>query len=282
MKYKLFYVLLFSLFSIKNGANLNNLEINISYILSYKFIFIHHSLNNNSLNIQKSLKEISPNNLTTIDIIRISNPIKFLKSISDYIKVNKTISIPLLLKNDNNCFQVYNNNHNVKALKKFLNENKAINGNKVIYSKISFEFLNNIIFNQKNCLIIFYIKNYKSKQIMKKIIPKIEQKINTSVAFTDMTNKFSYKLFDVLEGYENNLPCLRYIKFKNNKLFYTKKEKIDLLDLNIINIISHFVNDSIDNKLFYNIYNSAIFKKSINYFSHINNNYEKKKNLIEI
>ena len=39
-----------------------------------------------------------------------------------------------------------------------------------------------------------------------------------------------------------------------------------------------------NNKLFYNLYNSAIFKKNINHFNNINNYYEqeKKKIIIEI
>ena len=103
--------------------------------------------------------------------------------------------------------------------------------------------------------------------------------MNCIIAYTDITNKFSYKLFQILEGYENSLPCLRYLQFKENKLFFTKKENLDLSDKNIANIIYNFVNDSVNNKLFYHIYSSTIAAYKDN--KYINNNIcETKKNII--
>lgn len=299
---KLFlYIIIFSLYSNKNGIILNKNEIilkkkgiNLKDILSHKFIFIHHPWNKISQIIYKSVKEISPKNLIFIDIIHLANPEQFLRNIFKYLNknyykdknINSHLFFPLLIKANNNHLEIYNNNQNEKIIKKFLdedykNENK---NNKKIFHKINYEFLSQVIFNQNNCLIIFYLKNYKSKQITKKLILKLEQKLdklNITIAYSDITNKYSYKLFNILEGYENELPCLRYLKFKENKLFFTKKEKINLLDKNIIDSIYNFVNNSINYKLFYHSYNLKIFQKDIN---HLNNNKycEKKKNVINL
>ena len=82
---------------IKNGKILSNREINISSIISYKYIFIHHPWNKNSQIIYKSLKEISPNNLLIIDFMYLSNPYLFLKLLSRYINESIYLNIPLLI-----------------------------------------------------------------------------------------------------------------------------------------------------------------------------------------
>ena len=46
------------------------------------------------------------------------------------------------------------------------------------------------------------MKNYKSKQITKKLILKLEQKLdklNITIAYSDITNKYSYKIKEVFQ-----------------------------------------------------------------------------------
>ena len=273
-------IILFIFHSTKNIKYLNEKEINIKYILSYKYIFIHHPWNKNSQIIYKSLKEMSPNNLIIINIIDLTEPELFLKELLNQLisNISYIFHSPLLIKLSNNHSEIYNNNPNIKELRKFIEDNKKLKYK--IFSKINYNFLSEIIFNQKDCLIIFYIKNKKSKQFIKKLIQELEQKLNIHIAFTDITSKYSFKLYNILEGYENSFPCLRYLTFKNYKLFFTKKDKIDLLDKNIINEILLFVNNSINHKLFYHIYNDGDLPK-INGLN-INKYCENKKYIINL
>ena len=112
------------------------------------------------------------------------------------------------------------------------------------------------------------------------MIPEIKNS-KISIAYTDITNKLSYKLFNILEGYENELPCLRFINFQNNKLYFTKKEKINLLDSNITYILNNFIENSINYKLFYHIYNSKE-NKNYNSYLNINRKCEKRKYIINL
>lgn len=279
------FIILCIFHSYINIKYLKEKEININNIFSYKYIFIHHPWNKNSQIIYKSLKEISPNDLIIINIIQLSDSELFLKDLSNHLaniisnKIDLKIQIPLLFKLSNNHLEIYNNNPGVKVIRQFFEENKK--ENLKIFSKINYDFLYEIIFNQKNCLIIFYIKNKKSKKIIKQLIQELKQKIKIFIAFTDITNKYSYKLFNILEGYENSLPCLRYLTFKNNKLFFTKKDNFDIFDKNINNILFNFVNNSINHKLFYHIYHDGEFPK-INNDLIINKYCEKKKYIIDL
>ena len=264
---KLYFIIFFVSFfiPIKNGpilnsnSNFNCNSNNLTNILSNKYIFIHHPWNKHSQLIFNSLKELSPNNLIIIDAIHLPNPHLFFQNLSKIINNNISIYFPLLIKSNNNSYEIYNNNPSLKKLKKFLNSTnsnniKDENGRKV-YSKINYDFLNDIIFHKKDCLIIFYIKNKKSKNVIKRFLPKLN--INMScIAYTDIASKYSYKLFNILDGYESDLPCLRSLKFTNDKLFFTKKNNINLLDKNISNKIYDFINSTFNKKLFFHEYNS--------------------------
>ena len=281
----IFFFIIFYLSLIKNGKSFPYTEINISSIISHKYIFIYHPWNKNSQIIYKALKEISPNNLLIIDFIKLFEPYLFLRHLSSYINKNKmkniNLNIPLLIKSVNNNFIIYNNEPNLKDIKKFIERKGDENIDTKIYSKINHKFIKDIFVQQENCLIIFYIKNYKSKKILKKLIPEMKNKLKICIAYTDITNKFSYKLFDILEGYENELPCLRYIKFKNNKLYFTKKEKINLLENNIIYKINNFIENSINNnQVFYHIYNDKENIHNINL--NINRKCQKRKYIINL
>ena len=270
--------------SIKNETLLNN-KFNyndLTSILSNKLIFIHHPWNKHSQLIYNSLKELSPNNLLIIDAIHLSNPQLFFQNLSKKIKNNINIYFPLLIKsNNNNSYEVYNNNPSIKKLNKFLNNNNSkeimdVNKRKV-YSKINYDFLNDVIFHKKDCLIIFYIKNKKSKKVINRLVPKLNM---SCISYSDITSKYSYKLFNIVDGYEGDLPFLRYLKFTNNKLFFTKKNNIDLLDKNIENKIYDFINNTLNNKLFFHEYNTNnIYNNKFNF-----NEYkcEIKKNVIEL
>ena len=275
---KIFFIIIFiSLFLyIKNASHINYNNINITEILSYKYIFIHYPWNKHSQIIYKLLKEISPNNLIIIDLIHISNPELFFKNLSKCLNnnsnknINLNINIPLLIKSYNNHYDIYNNNPNIKKMKNFfdININSHSSDNKV-FTKINYDFLYEVFFSKKDCLIIFYIKNKKSKFLLKKIISELKQKLNINIciAYTDITNKYSYKLFNIVDGYENDLPFLRYIKFINHELFFTKKNNIDLLDKNITYKLTEFIHNSINKKLFYHEYQDKKMKK---YYSYIN------------
>ena len=104
----------------------------------------------------------------------------------------------MIQSNNNNHYEIYNNNPSIKKLKKFLNNNnpKEIDdaNKRKIYSKIDYDFLNDIIFHKKDCLIIFYIKNKKSKNVIKRLVPKLNI---SCISYTDITSKYSYKLFNI-------------------------------------------------------------------------------------
>ena len=280
-----FIIILVSFFiSIKNETLLNNKfnYNNLTKILSNKFIFIHHPWNKHSQLIYNSLKELSPDNLLIIDAIYLSNPQLFFQNLSKKIKNNINTYFPLLIKsNNNNSYEIYNNNPSIKKLKKFLNNNNSkeildVNKRKV-YSKINYDFLNDVIFHKKDCLIIFYIKNKKSKKVINRLVPKLNM---SCISYSDIASKYSYKLFNIVDGYEGDLPCLRYLKFTNDKLFFTKKNNIDLLDKNIETIIYDFINNTLNNKLFFHEYNTNnIYNNKLNF-----NEYkcEIKKNVIDL
>jgi thiol-disulfide isomerase/thioredoxin len=111
-------------------------------------------------------------------------------------------------------------------------------------------------------------------------VPKLNKLNISCISYSDITSKYSYKLFNIVDGYESDLPCLRYLKFTNNKLFFTKKNNIDLLDKNIENKIYDFINNTFYNKLFFHEYNN-----NYNYNNKYNNNIYRcdiKKNVIEL
>ena len=290
-KFYFIIILILFLFPIKNEILSNDKDINLTNIFSYEYIFIHHPWNRLSQLIYKALKDLRSNNLIIIDFIHLSNPYLFLNNLSIYLKncsdINTIIdiNIPLLIKSNNNKCEIYNNNPNILIINKFLNDNINNYTNiKRIYSKINYNFISDIIFQQKDSLIIFYIKNKKSQQIFKRIKKDLKRKIkskNISIVYTDITNNFSFKLFNILDGYESDLPCLRYLKFNNRKLFFTKKNNINLLSKNISYILDEFINNSISSKYFLHSYQNEELPKEKDYLN-INRNCNLKKLIINL
>ena len=127
---KIFLYLIFIFIPFKNGILLNTKEINLSDILSYKYIYIHHPWNKISQVLYKLIKKLSLNNTIIIDIIHLLYPELFLKNLfiflNNNISNNETINInfPILIKSINNHVEIYNNNPSPKKMKKFLDIKK--------------------------------------------------------------------------------------------------------------------------------------------------------------
>ena len=275
------------LYLVQISLLLNNKEINITNILSYNYIFLHNPSNELSQKIYNCFKEISINNSIILNLLELSNSEKIISDLKRELNKNSSINLninfPLLIKKDDNKLEIYNNNPSNKSLIKFINEKTKKKAQAQIYSLINYDFLSKIIFDKKNCLILFYIKNSNSRRYIKNIVNKAKKKLkyDINIAYSDIIDKFSFKLFNILDGNESELPCLRFITFKNNVLLFTKKNKINIFDINLIDNFISFVNDSINNKLFFHkYYDESVFK--------INNHFEKnnickiKKNKIKL
>ena len=217
----------------------------------------------------KLLIQIQNIQLHIIDITKIAEQEKFIKDINSYLKT--IISIPCLIKKINTThFEIYDNIPKIKRLKKFIktSTNSLKNNSKQnLYPKINHDFLVDVFFKHQNFLVLFYIKNTKSDLIINKIIKNIN-KTQYIIVYSDITNTFSYKLSRILEVEETDLPCLRFVKFEYDQLFYTKRNRINLIDKDISKSIIKFIEGSEGHKIFLHNYSSEkiyhTFKKNMN------------------